>query len=65
MTLDPSGKARLPHVNDLPVGVATAMIARAVAEAFQAPPEEPIPEPLAAILRQIQAREDDHERHAA
>ncbi len=63
MSRDVSGDVRLPHVNDLHPDVATFMIARAFAETYRDVLGAPIPEPLVAILRQMEVREADHERH--
>jgi len=51
------------HLYDLVPDIATAMLARAMAEAFQAE-SRPVPEPLAAILQQMKSWEDQHERQA-
>jgi hypothetical protein len=63
MSRDASGDVRLPHVNDLHPDVATFMIARAFAETYRDVLGAPIPEPLVAILRQMEVREADHEHH--
>jgi hypothetical protein len=60
-----SGKVSLPHVDDLHPDVATFMITRAFAEVYRDVLEEPVPEPLAAVLRQMEQWVDDHARHAA
>jgi hypothetical protein len=65
MPRDTSGDVRLPHVDDLHPDVATFMIARAFAEIYRGTVEEPVPAPLAAILRQIESREDGHGQRAA
>jgi hypothetical protein len=65
MPHDASGDVRLPHVDDLHPDVATFMIARAFAEVYRDVLEEPVPEPLAAILRTMKTREVDHGREAA
>ena len=65
MPHDASGDVRLPHVNDLHPDVATFMIARAFAETYRDVFNAPVPEPLVAILRQMEIREDDHDRDAA
>jgi hypothetical protein len=50
---------------DVPMpDIASVMLARAMAEAFQAE-NQPVPEPLAAILRQMESWEDQHERSAS
>ena len=61
MPHDASGDVRLPHVNDMHPDVATFMIARAFAEVYRDVLDEPIPKRLAAILRQMQRREHDHD----
>ena len=60
-----SGDMHRPYGGDFDPDVATLLIARAWAEAYRAAIGEPVPEPLAAILRQIQATEVGHDRHAA
>lgn len=65
MTQDASGDVRLPHVNDLHPNVATFMIARAFAEVYKDVLEAPVPDPLVAILRQMEIREVDHEHSAS
>jgi hypothetical protein len=65
MPRNASGDVRLPHVNDLHPDVATFMIARAFAEVYRDMLDAPIPDPLVAILRQMENRVDDHDRHAA
>ena len=52
------------HVDDPGPDIASFMLARAMAEAFQAE-GQPVPEPLAAILRQMESWEDQHERSAS
>jgi hypothetical protein len=52
---------RLPHVNDLHPDVATFMMARAVAEVYRDVLDAPVPDPLVAILRQMEPRETDRE----
>jgi hypothetical protein len=64
MSHDASGDVRLPHVNDLHPDVATFMIARACAETYRDVLEVPIPDPLVAILRQMEIRKADYNRHA-
>ena len=61
MPHDASGDVRLPHVNDLHPDVATFMIARAFAEVYRDVLDAPVPDPLVAILRQMEIRETDHE----
>ena len=61
MPHDASGDVRLPHVNDLNPDVATFMIARAFAEVYRDVLDAPVPDPLVAILRQMETREADHE----
>jgi hypothetical protein len=58
MPRDASGDVRLPRVDDLHPDVATFMIARAFAEVYRDMLEEPVPEPLMAILRRMEARGD-------
>jgi hypothetical protein len=65
MPVDASGDVRLPYVNDLHPDVATFMIARAFAETYRDVLNAPVPEPLVAILRQMEIREADHDRDAA
>jgi hypothetical protein len=62
MPHDASGDVRLPHVNDLHPDVATFMMARAFAEVYRDVLDAPVPEPLVAILHQMETREADHER---
>jgi hypothetical protein len=64
MPHDVSGDVRLPHVNDLHPDVATFMIARAFAETYRDVLEAPVPDPLVAILKQMDVREADDEHHA-
>ena len=61
MSHDASGDVRLPHVNDLHPDVATFMIARAFAEVYRDVLDAPVPDPLVAILRQMEIGETDHE----
>jgi hypothetical protein len=65
MTHDGPGDVRLPHVNDLHPDVATFMIARAFAETYRDVLDAPIPEPLVAILSQMEIVETDHDRFAS
>jgi hypothetical protein len=65
MPHDASGDVRLPHVNDLRPDVAKFMIARAFAETYRDVLDAPVPEPLVAILKQMEIREVDHDRDAA
>lgn len=62
MPRDAAGDVRLPHVNDLHPDVATFMMARAFAETYRDVLDAPVPDPLFAILRQMEIREADHER---
>ncbi len=55
MPQDASGDERLPHADDLHPDVATLMIARAFAETYRDVFEAPVPEPLVAILRQMES----------
>ncbi len=52
------------YLDDPMPDIASVMLARAMAEAFQAE-NQPVPEPLAAILRQMESWEDQHERSAS
>lgn len=65
MPHDADGGVRLSHVDDLHPDVATFMIARAFAEVYRDVLEEPVPEPLAAILRKMDTQEVDHGHRAA
>ena len=65
MSYDASGDVRLPHVNDLHPDVATFMMARAFAEVYRDVLDAPVPDPLVAILRQMNIREADHDRSPA
>ncbi|MBD2749404.1 hypothetical protein IC232_22235 [Microvirga sp. BT688] len=65
MPHDASGDVRLPHVADVCPDVATFMIARAFAEVYRDVLVEPVPEPLAAILRQMGSSEDQYDHDAA
>jgi hypothetical protein len=65
MSRDASGDVRLPHVNDLHPDVATFMIARAFAETYRDVLDAPIPDPLVAILRQMETRRADHDSTAS
>ena len=56
MSHDASGDVRLPHVDNLHPDVATFMIARAIAEVYRDSLEQPVPEPLMAILRRMESR---------
>ncbi|KFG67588.1 hypothetical protein [Microvirga sp. BSC39] len=64
MSHDNPGDVRLPHTNDVHPDVATFMIARAFAETYRDVLDAPIPRLLVAILRQMDVREVDDERHA-
>ena len=57
MPHDASGDVGLPHVNDLHPDIATFMIARAFAETFRDVLDAPLPEPLVAILQQMEITE--------
>jgi hypothetical protein len=50
--------------DDHPPDFAAVMMARAMAEMFQDEPDCPIPEPLAAILRQMERWEDERAHRA-
>lgn len=65
MPHDASGDVRLPHVNDVHPDVATFMIARAFAETYRDVFDAPVPEPLVAILRQMEIGEADHDHSPA
>jgi hypothetical protein len=65
MSHDASGDVRLPHVNDLHPNVATLMLARAFAETYRDVLNDPVPEPLVAILCQMEIVEADHDRSAS
>jgi len=56
MSQDTSGGVRLSRVDELQPDIATFMIARAFAEVYWDVVEEPVPEPLAAILRRMKTR---------
>jgi hypothetical protein len=65
MPHDASGDVRLPHVADICPDVATFMIARAFAEVYRDVLEEPVPEPLVAILQRMDGREAQRDHDAA
>jgi hypothetical protein len=65
MSHDASGDVRLPHVNDLHPDVATFMFARAFTETYRDVLDAPIPDPLVAILRQMEIRKADHDSTAS
>ena len=65
MSHDALGDVRLPHVNDLHPDVATFMIARAFAETYRDVFDAPVPDPLLAILRQLEISEADHDYRSA
>ena len=56
MSRDTLGEVRLPRVDELHPDLATFIIARAFAEVYRDVLEEPVPEPLAAILRRMRTR---------
>lgn len=58
------GDVHLSNLDDPMPDIASVMLARGMAEAFQAE-NQPVPEPLAAILRQMESWEDQHERSAS
>ena len=58
------GDVHRSHLDDPMPDIASVMLTRAMAEAFQAE-NQPVPEPLAAILRQMESWEDQHERSAS
>jgi hypothetical protein len=64
MPRNASREVRLPHVRDLHPDVASFMLARAFAEVYRDVLDEPVPEPLMAILRMMESRETDHGRDA-
>ena len=65
MPHDASGDVRPLHVNDPHPDVATFMIARAFAETYRDVLDAQIPEPLIAILRQMEIMEADDEHLTA
>jgi hypothetical protein len=65
MPRDAAGDVRLPHVNDPRPDVATFMIARAFAETYRDVFDAPVPDPLMAILRQMEIVETEHDRFAS
>jgi hypothetical protein len=65
MPHDASGDVRLPRVADICPDVATFMIARAFAEVYRDVLEEPVPEPLVAILQRMVGREARRDHDAA
>jgi hypothetical protein len=65
MPHDAPGDVRLTHINDLHPDVATLMIARAFAETYRDVLDAPVPDPLVAILRQMEIRKADHEHPAS
>jgi hypothetical protein len=54
MTAKAPGKVRRRQVDDPPPDLAAFIIARAMSEMFQSDRSRPMPEPLAAILRQME-----------
>lgn len=64
MPHDAPGNVRLPHVADICPDVATFMIARAFAEVYRDVLVEPVPEPVAAILRQMESSEAQYDHDA-
>ena len=54
MSRNGSGTVRSPRVADLHPDLAAFMVARAFAEVYRDVLEEPVPEPLAAILRRME-----------
>jgi hypothetical protein len=65
MTARASCKMRPLQDDDLQPDLAAVMIARAMAEMFQDEPDCRMPEPLAAILRQMERWEEQHAHRAA
>jgi hypothetical protein len=65
MPHDVSGDVRLSQVNDPCPDVATFLIARAFAETYRDVFDAPVPDPLVAILRQMEIVETDHDRFAS
>jgi hypothetical protein len=57
--------ARVTHDDDPYPDLAAFMIARAMAEVFRDEPDQRLPEPLAAVLRQIETWNEDYEQNAA
>lgn len=60
MAYDSPSGMRLPRIDDLPPRVTTLIMARVLTEVYSAGLNEPIPERLAVILRQIESREKRH-----
>jgi hypothetical protein len=57
--------AHVTHDDDPCPDLAAFMIAQAMAEVFQDGPDQPLPEPLAAILRQMETWNEDYGQDAA
>jgi hypothetical protein len=64
MTAQAPDKVRRQPVEDHPPDLAAIMMARAMAEMFQDEPGCPVPEALAAILRQMERWEVEQLHHA-
>ena len=64
MTVQTPDKVHRQPLEDHPPDLAAVMMARAMAEMFQDEPDCPIPEPLAAILRQMERWEDERAHRA-
>jgi hypothetical protein len=65
MTAQAPGTASKRQVEDPLPDLAAFIIARAMAELIQRQPDRPVPEPLAAILRQMERWADEHKQDAA
>jgi hypothetical protein len=65
MTAKAPDKVRRRPMDDHPPDLAAFMMARVMAEMFQDEPSCPMPEALAAILRQIERWEDECRHHPA
>lgn len=65
MTPQAPGTVRKRQVDDPLPDLAAFIIARAMAEIIQSQPDRPVPEPLAAILRQMERWADEHGQDAA
>jgi TorA maturation chaperone TorD len=51
------------RVDDRPPDLAALMMARAMAEMFRDEPDSPLPEPLAALLRQMERWRKEQGKH--
>ena len=54
---DVAEDAQLPNVNELPPNLALLIMGRAVAEAYKGTVEEPVPAPIAEVLRKLERLE--------